>query len=73
METIIHATDYSKNAITALKYAYALSIKTGANLWVLHIFDLSTLIVNIQETYLLLEMSILRKKIHNSKNFASYI
>jgi len=53
METIIHATDYSKNAITALKYAYALSIKTGANLWVLHIFDLSTLIVNIQETYLL--------------------
>ena len=52
MKTIIHATDYSENAITALKYAFELSKKIGANLWVIHIFDLSTLSANIQEAYL---------------------
>lgn len=54
MKTILHATDFSDNAITALKYAYALSTKTKANLWVVHIFDLSTFISNIDDPYILL-------------------
>ena len=53
MKTILHATDYSDNAITALKYAYELSLKTKADLWVIHIFNLSTLSSDLSETYLL--------------------
>lgn len=40
MKTIIFAADYSKNAVTALKYAHRLSSKLGANLLVIHIYSL---------------------------------
>ncbi len=40
MKTILFATDYSKNAITAIKYAYELSSKLGANLLVIHVYNL---------------------------------
>ncbi|WP_117880900.1 universal stress protein [Aureibaculum luteum] len=43
MKTIIHATDFSENAIAALKYAHALSSKLNANLLVVHIFDYPTI------------------------------
>ncbi len=40
MKTIIFATDYSKNAVTAIKYAHGLSSKLGTNLLVIHIYSL---------------------------------
>ncbi len=40
MKTIIFASDYSKNAVTALKYASGLSSKLGTNLLVIHIYSL---------------------------------
>ncbi len=40
MKTILFATDYSKNAVTAIKYAHGLSSKLGANLLVIHIYSL---------------------------------
>lgn len=40
MKTIIFATDYSKNAVTAIKYAHGLSSKLGANLLVIHVYNL---------------------------------
>ena len=43
MKTIIHATDFSENAIAALKYAHALSSKLNANLLVVHVFDYPTI------------------------------
>ncbi|WP_298369390.1 universal stress protein [uncultured Lutibacter sp.] len=51
MKTIIHATDFSKNAITALKYAYAFSEKINASLWVVNIFDANRLSSNLNEPY----------------------
>ena len=42
--TIIHATDYSKNTVAALKFAHLLSSKLGANLKVIHVFDYPTII-----------------------------
>tara|TARA_R110001583_G_scaffold41751_3_gene132629 strand:- start:7306 stop:8124 length:819 start_codon:yes stop_codon:yes gene_type:complete len=71
MKTIIHATDYSKNAITALKYAYALSTKIGANLWVIHIFDLSMLSADIKETYLLSRDEHIKQKNTKLKEFCT--
>lgn len=53
METVLHATDFSKNAMAALRYAYALSVKAEANLYVIHVFDSSTLSSDLNETYLL--------------------
>ena len=40
MKTILYATDYSKNAETAIKYAHVLSSKMGATLLVIHIYNL---------------------------------
>jgi len=40
MKTIICATDYSKNAVSALKYAHKISSKIGADLLVIHIYEL---------------------------------
>jgi nucleotide-binding universal stress UspA family protein len=39
MKRILCAIDYSKNAITALKYAYEISEEISANLLVVHVFD----------------------------------
>jgi len=43
-KTIIHATDYSKNTVAALKFAQLLSSKLGAHLKVIHVFDYPTII-----------------------------
>ena len=40
MKTIICAIDYSKNAVTALKYAYEISSKTRAELLAIHVYKL---------------------------------
>ncbi|MBK5209451.1 MAG: universal stress protein [Flavobacteriaceae bacterium] len=40
MKTIICATDYSKNAVIAVKYAHEISSKIGAQLLVIHIYEL---------------------------------
>ena len=53
MKTILHPTDFSENAISALKYAHMLSKKMEANLYVIHIFNASTLSSDLNETYLL--------------------
>jgi nucleotide-binding universal stress UspA family protein len=62
MKTIIHATDFSENAITALKYAYALSKKINATLWVINIYDSSRLISNLDEPYLLTKKELKKQK-----------
>ena len=40
MKTIICATDYSKNAVIAIKYAHEISSKIGADLLVIHVYSL---------------------------------
>ena len=42
MKRILYATDYSENAIPALKYAFNLSEKLNASLFVIHVFDYPT-------------------------------
>ncbi|WP_452229166.1 MULTISPECIES: universal stress protein [unclassified Lacinutrix] len=44
MKTILYATDYSKNSIAALKYAYSLSKVMQATLKVIHVFDYPTML-----------------------------
>lgn len=44
MKTILYATDYSKNSELALKYAFNMSVKTGAKLMVIHVFEYPTLL-----------------------------
>lgn len=39
MKSILYATDYSKNSVAALKFAYHLAIKLNSKLTVLHVFD----------------------------------
>lgn len=46
MQTILFATDYSKNSTTALKYAYRLSTKMNAQLKVIHVFQYPTALVD---------------------------
>lgn len=42
MKTILYATDYSKNSVTALKYAYHLALKLDAILHVIHVYNYPT-------------------------------
>tara|TARA_R110002124_G_scaffold227889_2_gene393260 strand:- start:12887 stop:13756 length:870 start_codon:yes stop_codon:yes gene_type:complete len=44
MKTILYATDYSKNSVAALKYAYLLSTTIHATLDVIHVFDYPTML-----------------------------
>ncbi|MDX1829011.1 MAG: universal stress protein [Lutibacter sp.] len=53
MKTILCAVDYSENSITALKFAYALSKKIKANLFVFHVYNYPSLGSNLNEPYLL--------------------
>ena len=62
MKTILHATDYSENAIAALKFATELSIKLKSNLYVIHVFNTSTLSFDLNETYLLPFKETLKQK-----------
>ncbi len=40
MKTILYATDYSENSISALKYAYAMSSKIKAQLFIVHVYNI---------------------------------
>ena len=65
-KTIIHATDYSKNAVAALKYAYAMCTNIDASLLVIHVFDIPTIMsTEIKEPYQNLEKETF--KMHHSK------
>lgn len=66
MKTIICATDYSKNAVTAMKYAQEISSKLEANLLVIHVYKLPLMLgLEFDIFYDELEKTTLKK--HNSK------
>ena len=66
MKRIIHVTDYSKNAVAALKYAYMLSSRLSANLVVIHVFDIPTIMTTeLKEPYYHLEKDTF--KMHHTK------
>jgi len=70
MKTIIFASDYSKNAVTALKYASGLSSKLGANLLVIHIYSLPIMLgLEFDIFYDELEKTTLKKHNTKLKNF----
>lgn len=69
MKTILNATDFSENAIAALKYAAELSIKTKSSLYVVHVFDVSTLSSNLKGTHLLPFKETLKLKNTKLKEF----
>ncbi|MBG7630951.1 MAG: universal stress protein [Bacteroidetes bacterium] len=69
MKTILYATDFSDNSISALKYAYALSCKTNSNLWVIHIFNHTTLSADIRDLYLLPKEESIKQKNAKLKEF----
>ena len=66
MKTIVHATDYSENAVAALKYAHSLSKKLNANLKVVHVFDYPT-VVNTKVLEPVPHIEANAYKQHNSK------
>ena len=56
MKKILHATDFSENAIPALKYALNLSKKLDTSLFVIHVFDYPTIFdKDLKEPYINLE------------------
>ena len=66
MKTILYATDYSKNAVAALKYAYSMSAKMDACLLVIHVFDYPTIMnTEVKEPVPHFEKNAFKK--HNSK------
>ena len=66
MKTIIHATDYSENAVAALKYAYSISKKMNTSLLVVHVFDYPTVMTTkLKEPYYHIEKDTF--KMHHSK------
>lgn len=62
MKTILCAVDYSKNSISALKYAYVLSSKIDANLVVIHVFNIPTLSSDLDEPYFPFEEAVFKKR-----------
>ena len=44
MKRILCATDYSENAVVALKFAHEISKNLDANLLVTHVFDYPTIL-----------------------------
>ncbi len=70
MKTIIFAADYSKNSVTALKYAYGLSSKLGTNLLVIHVYNLPMMFgMEFEDFYENLEKKTLKKHNTKLKNF----
>jgi nucleotide-binding universal stress UspA family protein len=70
MKTIIFATDYSRNAVTAVKYAHGLSSKLGVNLLVIHIYSLPMMLgLEFDIFYDELEKTTLKKHNTKLKNF----
>ncbi len=70
MKTIICAIDYSKNAVTAIKYAYEISSKMGVNLLVIHVYRLPMMLgLEFDAFYNELETTTLKKHNKNLRNF----
>ena len=69
VKTILYATDFSDNSISALKYAYALSSKTNSNLWVIHIFNHAILSADLRDPYLLPKEESIKQKNAKLKDF----
>lgn len=69
MKTIICAIDYSINSIAALKYAVTLSSKISSKLYVLNIYDNSTLSSAVNEPYLLSTKELKKEKTFKLKYF----
>ena len=69
MKTILCAVDYSESAVTALKYAHALSTKIAAKLFVIHLFDFPTLGSHLDEPFFLLEEETSKKQQAKLKKF----
>ncbi|SFR66566.1 universal stress protein [Maribacter stanieri] len=75
MKTILYATDYSENSVSALKFAHILAKKFNAKLIIMHVFEIPiTLASTVTLTYLK------KEKKHYVKNrkmlkdfFAQYI
>ena len=66
MKTIVHATDYSENAVAALKYAHSLSKKLDANLKLVHVFDYPIMVnTKVVEPVPHIEANLYKQ--HNSK------
>ncbi len=66
VKIILHATDYSENAVAALKYAYAMSTNMDASLLVVHVFDYPTTFdTKVNEPVPQFEKNAFKK--HNSK------
>ncbi|WP_372767673.1 universal stress protein [Lutibacter sp.] len=66
MKTIICAIDYTKNAVTAIKYAHEISSKLEANLLVIHVYKLPMMLgLEFDIFYDELEKTTLKK--YNSK------
>lgn len=66
MKTMLFATDYSKNAVTAIKYAHELNLKLGSNLLVVHVYDLPLMLgLEFDVFYDELKKTTLKK--HNTK------
>ena len=47
MKTLLYATDFSKNSITALQYAYKLSTQLNAQLNVIHVFQYPASLIDL--------------------------
>lgn len=69
MKTIICAVDYSTNAIAALKYADVLNSKIGSKLYILNVYDNTSLGATINEPYLLSEKELKKEKLFKLKYF----
>ena len=69
MKTIIHATDFSKNAATALKYAHVLCRKLKARLRIIHVYDSTTMSSDLGETYFLPKKELSKKKNDTLKEY----
>lgn len=62
MKTILCTTDYSSSSLYALKYAYEMSKKIDATIYVIHVFENATLSSSLNESFFLSDKEILEKQ-----------
>ena len=73
MKTILYATDYSENSVSALRLAYSLAKKFSAKLIVMHVFDMPmTLASTVTVTYLKKEKKLYVENRAKLKNFVDH-
>ena len=70
MKSILYATDYSENSIPAFKFAWKLSQKLNAPLYVMHVFDISaTFISTVSIAYARMEEAAFKKHAEKLREF----